>query len=96
MENNAGWHTWVAEPVVSAGGGFELMQDGEASCRPLNSEAIDEIVEAVDRLYDVFFAKATRETPARNRNTSSATYYAGKEVGQAFQPDTAGESGWKA
>jgi hypothetical protein len=72
MENNEGWYTWVAEPVVSSGGEFEIVQHGEASCRPLNTEAIDEIVEAVDRWYDAFFAKAIRETPVRKRNGSAA------------------------
>jgi hypothetical protein len=72
MENNEGWYTWAAEPVVSSGGNFELVQHGEASCRPLNTEAIDEIVDAVDLWYDAFFAKATRETPAKKRNRSSA------------------------
>jgi|SRR5579864_781742 len=71
MENNKGWYTWAVEPVVSSGGDFELVQHGEAACRPLNSGAIDEIVEAVDAWYDAFFAKATRETPAKRRNRSS-------------------------
>ncbi len=71
MENNEGWYTWVAEPVVSSGRDFELVQHGEASCRPLNSGTIDEIVEAVDGWYDAFFAKATRETPAKKRTRSS-------------------------
>jgi hypothetical protein len=70
MENNEGWYTWVAEPVVSSEQGFELVQHGDASCRPLNSEALDEIVEAVDRWYDAFFARATRATSARKRERS--------------------------
>jgi hypothetical protein len=72
MEDSKGWYTWVAEPLVSSGGGFEIVPHGEASCRPLNTEAIDEIVEAVDRWYDAFFAKAIRETPAKKRNKPSA------------------------
>src|SRR5262245_16779362 len=72
MEKNEGWYTWVAEPVVSAEGDFELVQHGEASCRPLNTGAIDQIVAAVDRWYDAFFAKAIRETPAKKRNRSVA------------------------
>jgi hypothetical protein len=72
MENNEGWYTWVAEPVVSSGGDFEIVQHGEAACHPLDTEAIDKIVEAVDRWYDAFFAKAIRETPARKRNKSLA------------------------
>jgi hypothetical protein len=71
MENNEGWYTWVAEPVITTGGEFELVQHGTASCRPLNSDAINDIVEAVDRWYDAFFARATRETPAKKHNKSS-------------------------
>jgi hypothetical protein len=72
MENSEGWYTWAAEPVVSLAGDFEIIQHGEASCRPLNTAAIDEIVEAVDRWYDSFFAKATREIPAKKRHKTSA------------------------
>jgi len=71
MDNNQGWYTWAAEPVVSSEGQFELVQHGEASCRTLDTKAIDGIVEAVDLWYDAFFAKATRETPAKKRNNSS-------------------------
>jgi hypothetical protein len=67
MENNEGWYTWVAEPVVSSAVGFEIVQHGEASCRPLNNEAIDEIVEAVDLWYDAFFAQTSREMPSKKR-----------------------------
>jgi hypothetical protein len=72
MENNEGWYTWAAEPVVSSAGGFEIVQHGEASCRPLNTKAIDEIIEAVDRWYDAFFAKATREAPVKKRHKTPA------------------------
>jgi hypothetical protein len=72
MENNEGWYTWVAEPVVSAEGNFEIVQHEEAACRPLNTDAIDEIVEAVDHWYDAFFARASRKTPAKKQNRSSA------------------------
>ena len=71
MENNEGWYTWASEPVISSKGGFELVQHGEASCRPLDSEAIDEIVDTVDRWYDAFFAMATRETPGKKRKRPS-------------------------
>jgi hypothetical protein len=72
MENNEGWYTWVAEPVVTADGHFELVRHGRASCHPLNAEAIDQIVAAVDRWYDAFFARASRETPVKKRCRASA------------------------
>jgi hypothetical protein len=62
----------VAEPVVSPSGDFGIVPHDEASCRVLNTKAIDEIVEAVDHWYDAFFAKAIREAPSKKRNVSSA------------------------
>jgi hypothetical protein len=41
MEDNESWYTWVAEPVVLPGGGFEILQHGEVACRPLDTDAID-------------------------------------------------------
>lgn len=73
MENNESWYSWVAEPVVTPDGGFEIIEHGKAACSPLDSEAIDQIVEAVDRWYDAFFAKATRETPTKKRSKSSTS-----------------------
>lgn len=72
VENNEGWYTWVAEPVISPNGDFKIVSHDEASCRPLNNEAIDEIVQAVDRWYDAFFAKAIQAAPPRKRSSSSA------------------------
>jgi hypothetical protein len=87
MENNEGWYTWAAEPVVSSTGEFEIVQRGEASCRPLNSGAIDEIVDAVDRWYDAFFSRATRETPDEHRKKSSANKERYREAPIRFQDD---------
>lgn len=53
--------------LTSPRGGFAIVQHDEASCRPLNAEAIDEIVEKVDRWYDAFFAKASQKTPPKKR-----------------------------
>lgn len=55
MENNQGWYTWSAEPVVSKSGS-ELLQLEAASCRALDEQAVDEIVAAVDRWYDAKYA----------------------------------------
>jgi hypothetical protein len=51
MEDDQGWYTWAAEPVVS-GEVCELVNHGDASCRPLDAQAVDEVVAAVDRWYD--------------------------------------------
>ena len=45
---------------------------GEAYCRPLNSGAINEVVDAVDRWYDAFFNRAIREIADKHPKKSSA------------------------
>jgi len=60
MANDEGWYTWAAEPVIAADGSPELRQHGEADCRPLDDEAVDKIVDQVDRWYDAFFAKTSK------------------------------------
>jgi len=72
MENSEAWYTWIAEPIVSPKDGFQLVRHGNASCYPLDDQAIDKIVEDVDRWYDAFFAKAIREVPAP-KTTGSLT-----------------------
>jgi hypothetical protein len=72
MENNEGWYTWVVEPIVTSADGFGLVHHGTAASRKLNTLALDDIVEAVDRWYDAFFARAIREAPSKKRNSSSS------------------------
>lgn len=72
MENTEGWYTWVAEPSSLTEDGFQLIQHEEASCRPLEAQSLDQIIETVDRWYDAFFDKATRERPVRSTKNSSA------------------------
>jgi hypothetical protein len=67
MENGEGWYTWTNEPFVSDDGEFELRVREEASCRPLNDQAVDEMVGRVDAWYDAFFAKTSKETPKKRR-----------------------------
>jgi hypothetical protein len=65
MENSEGWYTWVAEPVVSSDGEIKLDEHPEAFCHPLDSEAVDEIAQTVDRWFDAFFAKVVQRAPSR-------------------------------
>jgi hypothetical protein len=67
MENSEGWYTWVAEPVVSEDGGFELRSQEEAACQPLDDQAVDEIIDRVDRWYDAFFARTQVVAPRRRQ-----------------------------
>lgn len=72
-ENSEGWFTWLAEPVVTSAHEFKLAYHSEATCRPLNCKAVDEIVEAVDRWYDAFFKRATRGNSGEKRSRSTVS-----------------------
>ena len=54
MDDDQGYYTWVAEPAVTSDGPRLLMHDA-AHCRKLDKEALDDIVDRVDRWYDAFF-----------------------------------------
>jgi hypothetical protein len=68
MEDDQGWYAWVAEPVIESDGSPELRQHGEADCRPLDDEYVDEIVDRVDRWYDAFFAKTSKTVSTRSKS----------------------------
>jgi hypothetical protein len=69
MENGEGWYTWVSEPHISSDGSFELRLHGEASCRPLDDEAVDEMVGQVDAWYDAFYSKTSKEMPKKRKQS---------------------------
>ena len=54
MDDDRGYYSWVAEPALTDDGPRLLVHDGP-HCRPLDTPALDEIVEKVDRWYDEFF-----------------------------------------
>jgi hypothetical protein len=56
MDDDQGYYTWVAEPVVREEFPV-LVMHSEPRCRKLDRSALDEIVEAVDHWYDVFFGR---------------------------------------
>jgi hypothetical protein len=57
METNQGWYTWVVEPLISTQGGVELPIQRNAHCRPLDDQALDEIVARVNAWYDAYYAQ---------------------------------------
>jgi hypothetical protein len=77
MHGDQGWYTWVAEPVVSPDEGPGLRRLGHPSCRPLDDEALDEIVARVVRWYDAMEAESHSEVPeattASRRITANGT-----------------------
>jgi hypothetical protein len=56
MDDDQGYYTWVAEPVV-VDDGPRLLLHSEARCRKLDRASLDELVHQVDRWYDAFFAR---------------------------------------
>lgn len=56
MDDDQGYFTWVAEPVVEEDGP-KLLMHSEPHCRKLDRAALDEIVDRIDRWYDVFFGR---------------------------------------
>jgi hypothetical protein len=53
-DDDQGHYTWVAEPAATAEGPRPLMHEA-AHCRKLDTAALDEIVDWVDRWYEAFF-----------------------------------------
>jgi hypothetical protein len=56
MEDNRGYYTWIAEPVLAEDGKPRLQLHAAASCQKLDREALDRIVSQVDAWYDAFFS----------------------------------------
>ena len=56
MEDNRGYYTWIAEPVLTEDGKPRLQVHSAADCKNFDREALDKIVSQVDAWYDAFFA----------------------------------------
>ncbi len=55
MEDNAGYYTWLAEPIIKAESPKLKFHD-EAHCQILDRASLDEVVERVTLWYDSFYA----------------------------------------
>ena len=60
MEDNQGYFTWVAEPMVDEGRSRLKYHREKANCVLLDDGALDRIVEAVDAYYVAFYQSAIR------------------------------------
>jgi hypothetical protein len=56
MEDNRGYYTWVAEPLLTSDGKPQLQRRAAASCNPLDRPALDRIVSQVSAWYEAFFS----------------------------------------
>jgi hypothetical protein len=56
VDDDQGYYTWVAEPIVREEFPV-LVMHSEPHCRKLDRSALDEIVDTVDRWYEVFFRR---------------------------------------
>jgi hypothetical protein len=69
MDNDEGFYTWVAEPVVTDDGSPVLHHRNEAACRDLDTNAINEIVESVSEWYDAFSASVMEGARGRRKKS---------------------------
>jgi hypothetical protein len=60
MEDNQGYYTWIAEPLVTEGGRPQLLMRQEPDSRKLDRPALDAIVKRVDEWYDAFYSSITK------------------------------------
>jgi hypothetical protein len=60
MEGDEGCYTWVAEPSVGDDGAPLLELHSQANCQPLDTAAVNAIVDRVDQWYDRFYARVMK------------------------------------
>jgi hypothetical protein len=64
MADNAGYYTWIAEPIVAPPGKPQLHTRQQPDCKKLDRKALDTIVDRVDAWYDAFYATIQVEASA--------------------------------
>ena len=62
MRIDAGWYTWVAEPVISPDGRAHLPLRDDPDCRPLDQDAVNEILDQVNSWYDAYYDFLSNES----------------------------------
>src|SRR6266446_10187143 len=60
MEDDQGYYTWIAEPIVARDGNAILERHARAMCDRLETRAVNVIVEKVDRWYNALGPLAPR------------------------------------
>jgi hypothetical protein len=68
MENDQAWYTWVAAPLQSEDGKPRLRSSDQPDCQPLDTQALNEIIERVDLWYDAIFSNLVVNGPTGNKN----------------------------
>jgi hypothetical protein len=66
MENDAGWYTWVEEPMEKAGKVL-LRSCAEPDCHQLDKRALKEIIDHVDAWHDAIFLDLIVNGPGRSK-----------------------------
>lgn len=64
MENDGAWYTWIAEPLQSVDGRATLSFRDSPDCHALDKKALRDIIERVDKWYDVHFSFLLGNGPA--------------------------------
>jgi hypothetical protein len=75
MVHDTGLYTWVAEPGITDDGSPTLRHHEEASCRELDTDAINEIVESVIAWYEAFSTNVMVGTTARRKKSGVAVLH---------------------
>ncbi len=59
VKDDQGYYTWAYAPVVTGQGQPRLEAQAQVPCHPLGDDSLEEIISAVDRWYDAFYATIT-------------------------------------
>jgi hypothetical protein len=59
VKDDEGYYAWAYEPVVTAENQLRLTAHAKAHCNKLSNESLTDIVAAVKRWYDIFYATIT-------------------------------------
>jgi hypothetical protein len=57
MQDEGAWYSWVAEPVVAAGGDALLPLRKRPECHPLTAESAGQLLDRVDAWYDAHYKR---------------------------------------
>ncbi|MBA4062823.1 MAG: hypothetical protein C0501_03790 [Isosphaera sp.] len=57
MHGEEAWYSWVAEPVVTAGGDALLPLRDRPDCHPLTAKSAGELLDRVDAWYDAHYRR---------------------------------------
>ncbi|HYT87944.1 MAG TPA: hypothetical protein VEL76_04435 [Gemmataceae bacterium] len=70
VKDDQGYYAWAYEPLVTAEGQLRLTAHAEAHCNKLRNESLEDIISAVMRWYDIFYATITSSGDVEQAETA--------------------------